>query len=189
MACHLILQGQELVLETFLENSAPALRLLSKPGFDFKQAKSDFPALLQATFQTTLWIRPSALPAWLGLCWFHYCMNTARSDQPKGPNTFSLTLCSNRCPEKGQASALPWSVLSLPSKRVSLCLKAFCLSSLFLNPCQLLALPSLLWQAAPLVNFWEFIFFFLLACALHAFPPFADLYKIFWPLCFPAEEF
>lgn len=61
VACHLILQGQELVLETFLENGAPALGLLSKSGFDFKQARSDFPALLQATLQTTLWTRPSAL--------------------------------------------------------------------------------------------------------------------------------
>lgn len=61
VVCHVILQGQELVLETFLENSAPALGLLSKPGFDFKQARSDFPALLQATLQTTLWPDPQRL--------------------------------------------------------------------------------------------------------------------------------
>lgn len=83
--CHVILQGHELVLESFLENGAPALGLLSKPGFDFKQVRSDFSALLQATLQE------HALGQILSTCFSQECADFIKardSISPKSPVPF-----------------------------------------------------------------------------------------------------
>jgi len=85
VACHVILQGHELVLESFLENGAPALGLLSKPGFDFKQVRSDFSALLQATLQE------HALGQILSTCFSQECADFIKAQDsisPKSPVPF-----------------------------------------------------------------------------------------------------